>query len=250
MSVIAIIPARMGSARMPWKNRMEIDAGINLAQHAVDCARGSGQVDHIIVSTDEPENLPIRFAHVSMRPHALSGSTADISAVVQHTLIEAERLRKQTFDLVVVLQPAVIARSPLIVRRMIETMQQQPQLRGMVTMAKAHPWIWRGDTATGTARASWVPGPYPRSQDAGPHWVEINAVQITTREIALAGRRWDAPLAIAELPSWTQSLDIDTPADFNEARDLWPWARLRLETYEPTFAICNAIGPDTHYKTA
>lgn len=250
MKTIAIIPARMGSARMPWKNRMEIEPGVNLAQHAVDCARGSGLVDHIIVSTDEPENLPVHHAHYSHRPHALSGPTADISAVVQHALIEAERLRREQFDLVVVLQPAVLARSPLIVRRMLEVMREQPQLRGALTMSKTHPWIWRGDTETCTARARWVPGPYPRSQDSGPHWVEVNAVQITTRQVVLDGRRWDPPLAIAELPSWTQSLDIDTPADFEEARDLWPFARRKLETLVPTFAICDTVGPDLNYRSA
>lgn len=212
---------------MPWKNRLEIEPGISLAQHAVDCARGSGVCDHIVVSTDAPEDLPIRSAHVSRRPRDLASGSADIAAVVCHELAQAER-HLQPFDYVVTLQPAVLARAPLIVRRLVEAVAAA-RASGGLTMCPVHPWIW--NERKGKAHASWLPGPYPRSQDCGPMWQEINAVQVSAAESVRAGRRWDFPLVIMDLPTWAAALDVDTPKDLDAARDLWPWAARRLETW-------------------
>ena len=217
----------MGSARMPWKNRLEIEVGVSLAQQAVDCARGSGVVDHIAVSTDDPENLPIRFACVNKRPIELSTGTADIAAAVRHELAHAERALGYSFDLVVTLQPAVLARSPLIVRRLVEQVHASGA-RGGLTMCPVHPWIW---TAGETLSAPWLPGPYPRSQDCGRSWQEINAVQVAAAEIVRDGGRWGWPLVVMDLPTWAAALDVDTPEDLAEARDLWPFARRKLETW-------------------
>lgn len=229
MRVLAVIPARMGSARLPWKNRLEISAGVSLAQHAVDCARGSGICDHVVVSTDEPENLPIRYAHVSQRPADLSTGTADIAAVVRHELARAESARRDRFDYVVTLQPAVLARSPIIVRRLVEEVARTGS-RGGLTMARApHPWRW--NRCGENLGAWWLPGPYPRSQDCGEEWVEINAVQVAAADVVRSGGRWDPPLVVAELPSWAVGLDVDTAEDLDEARDLWPVASRKLETW-------------------
>jgi CMP-N-acetylneuraminic acid synthetase len=223
MNILAVIPARMGSSRMPWKNRLEIEVDVSLAQHAVDCARGSGICRHIVVSTDAPEDLPIRSAHVSRRPIDLSTDTADIAAVVQDVLTQAERTMGR-FDYVVTLQPAVLARSPLIVRRLVEAVAESKAAGGL-TMCPVHPWIWN------EKGAPWLPGPYPRSQDCGPMWQEINAVQVSSAEAVRAGRRWDFPLVILDLPTWAAALDVDTPADLATARDIWSWAKTRLETW-------------------
>jgi CMP-N-acetylneuraminic acid synthetase len=227
MNVLAVIPARMGSARVPWKNRLEIEAGVSLAQHAVDCARGSGVCRHIVVSTDAPEDLPIRNAQVSRRSIDLATGTADIAAVVQGVLTQAERTMGR-FDYVVTLQPAVLARSPLIVRRLVEAVAAAGASGGL-TMCPVHPWIW--NERDGKACAPWLPGPYPRSQDCGPMWQEINAVQVSSAESVRVGRRWDFPLVILDLPTWAAALDVDTPADLATARDMWPWCKSRLETW-------------------
>jgi hypothetical protein len=238
-NVLAVIPARMGSTRLPWKNRLEIEVGVSLAQHAVDCARGSGVCSHVVVSTDAPEYLPVRDAHVSKRPMELSEATADIADVVCHELVTAERARREQFDLVVTLQPAVLARSPIIVRRLVEAVIAAGAGGGL-TMARSHPWVWtaRGDTIS----APWLPGPYPRSQDCGAVLQEINAVQVATRAAVMAGRRWDSPLVVAELPPWAAALDVDTAQDLEEARAIWPFARRALEVWHGACRVL-AVSP-------
>ena len=234
MRGIAVIPARMGSNRMPWKNRLEIEVGVSLAQHAVNCARGAGCFERIVVSTDAPEDLPIDRAIVSRRPPDLATGTSDIAAVVQHELALAERMGGK-YGLVAVLQPAVLARSPLIVKRLVDEVARTGA-RGGLTMCPVHPWVWtaHGDQIS----APWLPGPYPRSQDCGKMWQEINAVQVTTAEVVRCGGRWDFPLVVMDLPAWSAVLDVDTPADLEAARDIWPYARRKLETWTGDMRLC------------
>lgn len=230
MSVLAVIPARMGSARLPRKNLLEIEPGLSLVQQAIDCATGSGLVDEVIVSTDET-TLPIRNAHLRVRPSEICGPTADIADAVR----DAWQHAGFRHDLVVTLQPAVLARSPLIVRACIE----RAILAGesVLTMAHTVVWHWQSRRAAPCiADAPWlVAGRYPRSQDAPTCWAEVNAVTVAPADAVAAGCRWSLPLSIASLPSWTIALDIDEPSDMATARGLWPWAKRELETWRTRF---------------
>jgi CMP-N-acetylneuraminic acid synthetase len=228
MKTLAIIPARMGSARIPRKNLCQV-AGRSLVQHSVDCARDCGQVAEIVISSDE--DLAIPGARLHRRPEHLSGPLTDIADVIADVL-QAD----WSCDLVAVLQPAVMARSPLILAEMIRTISaiSSPIWNwSAITMARALPWIWSLEAERATT--AWGSGPYPRSQDSGPRFQEVNAITIVPAELARAGRRWSLPLMIAELPPWAASLDIDEPADLDRVRSMWPWAQPQLETWKPTF---------------
>lgn len=237
--ILAIVPARMGSARMPRKNLCEIEPGLNLVQQAVDCARHSGLVDRIAISSDEDIFAAGRVAYVE-RPAHLSGPHADISDAVEHATRSLEESDKCRFDYVVTLQPAVVARSPLILRRLLEVVTSE-RLHGGLTMAYTHRWIWQAQGRR--AMNDWWPGAYPRSQDSARRLVEINAVQIASRDVVMRKERWGVPLAIMELPAWAAALDIDTPEDLAAARDLWPWAKTRLETWTGPILTVDEVRP-------
>ena len=239
MNVIAVIPARMGSARMPRKNLCEIEPGLTLLQQAIDCALHSGVIDEIAVSTDLEDADWEGTALWIKRPDYLCGPTSDISESVAYTLKQVEHLNGKHYDYIVTLQPAVIARSPLIVRDLVNAVCLGGNTAG-ITMAKTHRWTW--DVKESTATNDWFPGPYPRSQDSAPRLVEINAVQVARRDVVLKNKRWDVPMVILELPSWCAALDIDTPEDLATARDLWPWARPRLETWQGRLNYIFCVG--------
>jgi CMP-N-acetylneuraminic acid synthetase len=238
MSVLAVIPARMGSARLPRKNLLEIEPGLSLVQQAIDCATGCGLVDEVIVSTDET-TLPIRNAHLRVRPAEICGPTADIADAAR----DAWHHAGFRHDWIVTLQPAVLARSPLIVRACIE----RAILAGESVLTMAHTVVWHWQSrrrAPVIADAPWlVAGRYPRSQDAPTCWAEVNAVTVAPADAVANGCRWSLPLSIASLPSWTIALDIDDPGDLATARGMWPWARRELETWTPRFhPVCEVAG--------
>lgn len=225
VNVLAVIPARMGSQRVPRKNALDISPGLSLTQQAVDCAMWSGEFSRVVVSTDDPGALVVHGAIVSKRPAELATSTADIADVVRHELASAEAITGQRYDYVATLQPAVLARSPLIVRDLVRSVIKHGAGGGL-TMCPVHPWVW---TANGnTMSAPWIPGPYPRSQDCGRKWQEINAVQVARADAVRAGKRWESPLVVLTLPAWASVLDVDTEEDLAAARDLWPFAGPRL----------------------
>lgn len=236
MRVVAIVPARAGSKRLPGKNRMEIEAGVHLVQQAINCAVDSGMVDLVAVLTDDLR-LDFRHAQRVTEPADDAGDAADISAAISHATEIIER-SVGPIDYVVTLQPAVVARSALIVQRVVQAVLHN-RAGGAVTAARTVPWQWslRGLGASN----AWYPGPYPRSASAGHHLAEINAVQVANRAAVAAGRRWGLPLLLAELPEWAAALDIDEARDMARARDLWPWAKPRLETWEPVMRLATTI---------
>lgn len=240
MLTVAIIPARMGSKRLPRKNALQIEPGISLVQQAIDCAFGSGVIDRIFVLTDD---FRLRFEHAELLPEPTEDAAdlVDISTAVAHAVERIERSLGR-IEYVVTLQPAVLARSALIVRQVVQAVVRE-DAGGAVTAARSVPWQWR---VHGTAATNaWHPGPYPRSQHAGDYLAEINAVQVATREAVVAGRRWGMPLLLAELPPWAASLDVDEPADLAAARDLWPFAKPRLETWETIIHRADSINEVT-----
>jgi CMP-N-acetylneuraminic acid synthetase len=223
MTAIAIIPARMGSQRIPRKNLREIKPGLTLVQQAVDCAVRSGCFSRVIVTSDE--DIPIADAELIRQPDALSGPLSDISSVAQWLLKE----HAPDADWIATLQPAVLARSPAIVSDLVNHCIAHQ--RSGVTMAASHPWVWIDN---GADRSAWwwtKHNGYPRSQSMPHTMVEINSIQVTDRATALDGQRWLRPLAVLELPYWSQQFDIDTPEQLRDAIDMWPWAESRLNAW-------------------
>ncbi len=102
--ILAIIPARAGSKRLPGKNILEL-VGKPLIAWSIEAGLGSKYIDKLIVSTDSKKIASIakkRDAEVPfMRPKVLSSDTATSYDVVEHAL----KRYKDSFDLIILLQP-------------------------------------------------------------------------------------------------------------------------------------------------
>jgi pseudaminic acid cytidylyltransferase len=89
MSVIAVVPARGGSKRIPHKNIKEF-CGKPMIAYSIEAAKNVGIFDRIIVSTDSKEIASIakKFgAEVPfMRPHKLADDHTGTDAVIFHVL--------------------------------------------------------------------------------------------------------------------------------------------------------------------
>ena len=97
---VAIIPARVGSKRLPRKNFIEF-RGKPMFAHTVEAALASGAFAHVVVSSDDPEILA-RCADYGVeamtRPDALVG---DEVGVVEVCLDALGRLRDRGRDFAV-----------------------------------------------------------------------------------------------------------------------------------------------------
>ena len=83
-TIIAMIPARIGSTRLPKKNLALIN-GEPLISYAVKAAQASGVFDRIIINTDDPVfgKIADRYGvEFYLRPEALGSSTTKSDDVV------------------------------------------------------------------------------------------------------------------------------------------------------------------------
>lgn len=104
--VLAIIPARGGSKRLPRKNVLPLN-GKPLIAWSIDAALKSKYIDRVMVSTDcqEIEAIAIEYGAESpfLRPNDIAGDFASTDSVILH-FIEAVS-DKIKADIIVILQP-------------------------------------------------------------------------------------------------------------------------------------------------
>jgi len=123
-SVVAIIPARGGSKRIPRKNLLPL-AGLPLVAHSIAHALQSRHVSEVHVSTDDPaiaELARARGVRVVTRPPDLASDAASSESVLLHALDERLKQGLADPDLVVFLQCTSPVRRPDDIDKAIETM--------------------------------------------------------------------------------------------------------------------------------
>jgi len=105
--LLAIIPARGGSKRLPRKNVLSL-GGKPLIGWTIQAALRSRFVDHVVVSTDDEEIKDISIKYGAdipfMRPYELATDEATSVDVVLHLLRKLEEENK-FYNYIILLQP-------------------------------------------------------------------------------------------------------------------------------------------------
>lgn len=229
MTVVAFIPARAGSERIPDKNLQEV-GDFSLVVHVCDQAQIAG-VDRVVLSTDE---LRI-YQHVTShqwhhmrcadewheRPANLAGPNAQIEDAVLHW---ARRASIADEDIICILQPTSPFRRPESIRACVEAVQSgKAETALTVTRFARLPFLGRKITDDG--RSLWErPRGWkrPRSQDVRHVPQESGSVYaFTWGHLKRTGQRMEERPAVVEV-DWLEALEIDTPADLELARILAP----------------------------
>jgi CMP-N-acetylneuraminic acid synthetase len=119
-SVLAVIPARGGSKGLPLKN-LRAFQGHSLLAHVGMVVQKVPEIDRAVVSTDHEgiaeEAERFGLAAPFRRPEPLSGDRITDWQVLDHALRTMEGLDKQTYDLIVMLQPTSPLRRSTHVRQ-------------------------------------------------------------------------------------------------------------------------------------
>ena len=114
MNILAIIPARSGSKRLPSKNFLKLGDS-PLISYTINAALKSKMFTHCVVSTDSEEISEVAKSYGALtpfkRPEALSNDTALSLPVIQHAVEFMEQKYKIEYDAVVMLQPTTPLRS-------------------------------------------------------------------------------------------------------------------------------------------
>lgn len=224
--ILALVPARGGSKRLPRKNVLPL-GGRPLIQWSIQAALDSGVCCDVLVSTDDAEIAEVATrggAQVPwLRPAALSTDTAGTAPVIAHALDWYERTHG-VVDAVLLLQPTSPFRTAGSIRAICQTYRAQGDdaLCPVVSVSPApvHPaWTFYLQEGVMTPCQGWDPLSR-RSQDLPPAYTLNGALYLIPAADVRRGAPLIRPGVLPFVMDASESLDIDTPQDWDDAERL------------------------------
>ena len=211
--ITAFIPARGGSKGIPGKNIKEF-AGKPLMVHSIEYALNCGQIDEVVVSTDDDKIAKIARkagAKIVKRPPELSTDSATTESAIHHFVNKFNNKP----DILVLLQPT----SPFRPKGSLENALSHFTNNGfdsLLSITPTHRFFWRvKDDQTAFAEYDYLNRPH--RQDMKPEdirYVENGSLYIFTRKhFDKMGNRLGGKIGYVE---WSEeySMEIDTPLEF------------------------------------
>jgi CMP-N,N'-diacetyllegionaminic acid synthase len=219
-SLVAFVPARSGSERVPGKNIRPL-AGHPLLAYSIATAQQVG-ADRVVCSTDSEEIGEIARwygGEVVLRPAELATSTSPDIDWLRHAFGELD----EQYDLFALLRPTSPFRGPETVRRALDQLLAHPgadSIRAVEPVTK-HPgkmWIVEGETMRPLLDQSDLEVPWHDSQlKALPQvYVQNSSLEIAWSRVVQAGTLGGR----TRLPFFTEGCEgwsIDTEEDWELA---------------------------------
>jgi N-acylneuraminate cytidylyltransferase len=225
--MIAVIPARGGSKRLPKKNILPF-AGRPLICHSIALARALPIIDRVCVSTDDAEIAKISReagAEIVMRPAELATDRATTASAIRHALIELTGAGTAP-EAVITLQPNCPLRTTAIVNDAVALFRKE-RPDSVVGVTKSHQKL--GPIEGGRFVANYRTG--MRSQDMADQYFENGVIYVSRAEMVMnAEDLFGAHMAPLVLDPLYALGDIDTLLDFQVAEFLFTKYKERFVT--------------------
>jgi len=219
VKILALIPARGGSKRLPGKNIKPL-GGIPLIAWTIHAAKESGCCADVLVSTDDPAIASVAREHGAsvpwLRPPELATDTASSIDVVIHA-VDAYEGENGSVDGVLLLQPTSPFRTTDTIRRAVTLFHGGGARHPVVSVspASSHPaWCFR-QTGVGLEPFLGWPAAGQRSQDLEPAWMLNGSIYLISPHRLRAECSFLAPDTHPLLMTdGVEAIDVDTPSDF------------------------------------
>jgi N-acylneuraminate cytidylyltransferase len=223
-SIVALIPARAGSKRVPDKNIARL-GGHPLIAYTIAAAKDSGVFDAIVVSTDSD-----RYANIAgyygaetpfMRPPELAGDKSPDIDWIRHaltTLADAGR----RFDCFSILRPTSPCRKAETIRRAWEQFRKQEAVDSLraVELCAQHPgkmWVVDGERMRPIMPMTGEDGtPFHSTQYAAlpPVYVQNASLEIAWSRVALEQGTIAGEVLTPFFTKDDEGLDVNSPYDW------------------------------------
>ncbi len=212
--IIAIIPARGGSKRLPNKNLLPLN-GIPLLVHSINYAKNKG-IAKIVVTTNDAKikEIALKFgAEVLDRPYHLATDEATTVSALKHVLESIN----EDFETVVLLQPTNPLRPENLLKEAFKKFEEG-NYDSLMTVTRNYQKFGK------IVNERFVPYNYKigqRSQDLEPLYFENGLLYITKASLIFEDKILGKNnfSFIVEHPF--ASIDIDTQEDFDYAEYLF-----------------------------
>ncbi len=223
-SIIAIIPARGGSKRIPRKN-VKLFCGKPILTYSIAAAKDSGLFDEIMVSTDDKEISEIAQQYGAAVPFFRSAAAADDYATITDVLLEVLEQYKQlgkVFSYVCCIYPT----APFITSRHLITAAEQltsSDADGILTVAEFPYPPMRGLVQKGPyMEMKWPEYMFVRSQDLESMYQDCGQFFILRTAAFVQEKKILCDKLLPLILSGREVQDIDTEMD-------WQIAELKYE---------------------
>jgi CMP-N,N'-diacetyllegionaminic acid synthase len=228
-SIIALIPARSGSKRVPGKN-IHMLAGHPLIAYTICAARQSGIFSDIFVSTDSEEYAGISRQYGAevpfLRPADISG---DLSLDIEWVDFTLHKLKEtgREYDCFSILRPTSPFRLPTTIQRAwMEFLSEEgvDSLRA-VEKVKEHPgkmWVIRGNRMMpllpfGPKEQPWHSTPY---QGLPEVYSQNASLEMAWTRVVFNGRTIAGNVVMPFFTEGYEGLDVNRPYDWELAERL------------------------------
>lgn len=211
--VLAIVPARGGSKRLPSKNLIEVQ-GLPLLAHTIRQARAAHSIAAVYVSTDDDRIAAVAREHgaeVIERPASLATDRSSSESAMLHALDAIEAREGSLTGATMMLQ----CTSPLRARDDMDNAVRQFFDEGadsLLSACRTKHFIWRRSPETASP-VNYDHARRPRSQDFEPQFAENGSIYITRTDLLRAtGNRLGGKIAVYEMSPWC-AYEIDDRDD-------------------------------------
>ena len=226
-NILALIPARAGSKRLPKKNIMPL-GGLPLIAWTIKSAREAQLDMDVMVSTESEEIANIALEHGAevpfMRPGALAQDTSSSFEVIDYTLKTLAKSGRH-YDYLMLLQPT----SPFRQSHHIEQaylMLKRLSANAVVSVTELdHPVEWSMNLPESNSLDDFIYHHLDqlktRSQDLPKRYRLNGAISCGQVKALLSNQTFYVPCGTYAYKMEPQySVDIDTPTDFQYAEFL------------------------------
>jgi len=235
-SVVALVPARSGSVRVPHKNVRSL-GGHPLIAYTIAAARESGVFQAVVVSTDSERYAEIARHHGAevpfLRPADIAGEKSPDIEWIEHAL-QSLRADGRSFDCFSILRPTSPFRQPeTIVRAWREFLAEEgaDSLRA-IERCRAHPgkmWIIQGRRMVpllpfGGAQP-WHSTPYAALPEI---WEQNASLEIGWTRVVTEGRTIAGTVVVPFKTEGWEGLDVNDLLDWRLAEELVARGEARL----------------------
>jgi CMP-N-acetylneuraminic acid synthetase len=222
VDLIAIIPARGGSRRIPRKNISDF-AGKPMLAWTIDAATQSGLFERILVSTDDAEIAEVakRFgAAAPFMRHRAADDEATATEATLAALEQAEAYWSERYKTVVQLMPNCPLRGAADIVKAVTQFHGS----GEKSLISCFPYGWMNPWWAHRLDAQGHPQPlFPdaitrRSQDLEKLFCPSGAVWIADVDALRKTRSFYGEGCVFYPMSWSTAMDIDDPEDLMMAK--------------------------------
>jgi len=214
--ILAIIPARGGSKRLPHKNVLDL-AGKPLVAWSIESALSSKYIDRVILSSDDEEIIKVAKEWGCdipfTRPKELAQDSSRSIDLVTHALNTLE----EEYDDVILLQPTSPLRTSEDIDNAIEQFYAKDATSVIGVCEVEHSPLWSNTLDESLSMNNFLDDKYnnSRSQDL-PTYYRINGAFYMSRVASVLKEEsfFVKENIYAFVMSQKHSVDIDTKLDF------------------------------------